>query len=79
MHESDTNISVPTLIYIGMGIAIARIQLGGTNTRGFNWLQWLQLLVDAARIILLWPLVLFVEKFQSWLKSDSSDEVKHDD
>jgi hypothetical protein len=27
---------------------------------------------------MLWPLVLFIEKFEAWLKSDSSDEVKHD-
>jgi len=78
MHETTTNISPPALIYIGMGLMIARIQLGDTNIRGFNWLQWLQFLVDAARIVMLWPLVLFIEKFEAWLKSDSSDEVKHD-
>jgi hypothetical protein len=27
---------------------------------------------------MLWPLVLFIEKFEAWLKSDSSGEVKHD-
>ncbi len=78
MHETTTNISPPALIYLGMGLIIARIQLGDTNTRGFNWLQWLQFLVDAARIVMLWPLVLFIEKFETWLKSDSTDEVKHD-
>jgi hypothetical protein len=78
MHETATNISAPALIYLGMGLVIARIQLDGTNTRRFNWLQWLQFLVDAARIVMLWPLVLFIEKFEGWLKSDSSDEVKHD-
>jgi hypothetical protein len=78
MHETASNSSAPALIYIGMGLMIARIQLGDTNTRGFNWLQWLQFLVDAGRIVMLWPLVLFIEKFEGWLKSDSSDEVKHD-
>ena len=79
MHETTTsNISAPALIYIGMGLMIARIELGDTNTRSFSWLQWLQYLVDAARIVMLWPLVLFIEKFETWLKSDSSDEVKHD-
>jgi hypothetical protein len=78
MHETTSNISPPVLIYIGMGLMIARIQLGDTKTRGFTWLQWLQFLVDAARIVMLWPLVLFIEKFETWLKSDSSDEVKHD-
>ena len=78
MHETASNISAPALIYIGMGLMIARIQLEGTNTRGYNWLKWLQFLVDAARIVMLWPLVLFIEKFESWLKSDPNDEVKHD-
>ena len=79
MHETTSStISAPALIYIGMGLMIARIQLGDTNTRGFTWLQWAQFLVDAARIVMLWPLVLFIEKFEGWLKSDSSDEVKHD-
>ena len=78
MHETTSNTSAPVLIYLAMGIMIARIQLGDTNTRKFNWLQWLQFLVDAARIVMLWPLVLFIEKFEAWLKSDSSDEVKHD-
>ena len=78
MPETTLNISAPALIYIAMGLVIARIILDRKSTRGFNWLQWLQYLVDAARIILLWPLVLFIEKFEAWLKSDSSDEVKHD-
>lgn len=79
MHETTSNISPPELIYLGMGLMIARILLDGTNTRGFTWLQWLQFLVNGARIVMLWPLVLFIEKFESWLKSGSSDdEVKHD-
>ncbi len=78
MPETTLNISAPALIYIAMGLVMARIILDRKSTRGFNWLQWLQYLVDAARIVLLWPLVLFIEKFEAWLKSDSSDEVKHD-
>lgn len=78
MHEASSNLSAPALLYLGMGLVIARILLENTATRGFTWLQWLQFLVDAARIVMLWPLVLFMEKFESWLKSDSSDEVKHD-
>jgi hypothetical protein len=61
----------PALVYLGMGFIVARILLDGKQTRGFTWLQWLQYLVDAARIILLWPLVLLVEKVVSWLKSDT--------
>jgi hypothetical protein len=78
MHETATNISAPAMIYLGMGFVIARILLDGKNTRSLSWLQWLQYLVDAARIVMLWPLVLFIEKFEAWLKSDSSDEEKHD-
>ncbi len=77
MHETTSNISAPALIYIGMGLVTARILLNSTNTRGFTWLQWLQFLVDAARIVMLWPLVLFIEKFEAWL-NDSNNEVKHD-
>jgi hypothetical protein len=78
MSETATNISAPALVYIGMGLVIARILLDGTNTRRFTWLQWLQFLVNAARIVLLWPLVLFIEKLEKWLKSRSDDEVSHD-
>jgi hypothetical protein len=79
MQETTSNISAPALIYIGMGLMLARILLDGTNTRRFTWLQWLQFLVDASRIVMLWPLVLFIEKFEAWLKSDSSNEVKKHD
>jgi hypothetical protein len=58
----------PALVYIGMGLLVARIMLDGRQTRGYSWLQWLQYLVDAARITLLWPLVLLVEKVTAWLK-----------
>ncbi len=77
MHETTSNISPPALIYIAMGIVIARILLDKTNTRGFTSLQWAQFLVDAARIVMLWPLILFIEKFETWLKSGADDEVKH--
>ena len=78
MPETTSNISAPALIYISMGLVIARIMLDGTSVRGYNWLKWLQFLVDAARIVLLWPLVLFIEKLESWLKPASTDEVPHD-
>jgi hypothetical protein len=74
MHETTSNISVPALIYIGMGLVVARILLDGTSTRGFRWLQWLQFLVDAARMVLLWPLVLFLEKLDVWLKSSDNED-----
>jgi hypothetical protein len=78
MHETTSNISAPVLVYLGMGLILARIMLDGTNTRGYTWLQWLQFLVDAARIVMLWPLVLFIEKFTAWLQTGSDDEAKHD-
>ena len=78
MPETTSTISPPALIYLGMGLVLARILLDGTNTRKFTWLQWLQFLVNAARIVLLWPLVLFLEKFEAWLNPTSTDEVSHD-
>lgn len=78
MTETASNISAPALIYIAMGLVIARIMLDGTSVRGFNWLKWLQFLVDAGRIVMLWPLVLFIEKLEAWLKPASTDEVPHD-
>lgn len=75
MHtETTASISPPVLIYLGMGLIIARILLTGTNLRGQAWLVWVQFLVKAGSIVLLWPLVLFLEKFEVWLKS--SDEAK---
>lgn len=64
----------PAIVYLGIGLIVARIQLDGKRTRGFTWLQWLQFLVDAARIVLLWPLVLLVEKVVNWLKTDTIPE-----
>ena len=74
MSEPGATISPPVLVYIGMGLITARILLAETNLRGQNWLAWLQFLVKAGSIVLLWPLVLFLEKFETWLKSP--EEVK---
>ena len=70
-------ISPPVLIYIGMGLVVARVQLDNTYLRGLKWLGWLQFLVKAGSIVLLWPLVLFIDKLQEWL--NSSHEGKSDD
>lgn len=79
MEETTSNISAPALIYLGMGLIMARILLDGTQVRNFTWLQWLQFLIDAARIVLLWPLVLFLEKFEAWLESSQDqDEGPHE-
>ena len=61
----------PALVYLGMGLLVARILLDGTQTRGYTWLQWAQFLFNGARITLLWPLVLLIEKVEAWLKSGS--------
>jgi hypothetical protein len=77
MHEETVStISPPVLVYLGMGIFMARIILENTNLRSLNWLARAQFLVQAGSIILLWPLVLFIEKLESWLKphGDSHDE-----
>jgi hypothetical protein len=71
MHETTTTglFSPPALLYLGMGLVAARILLEGIQTRGLKWVEWLQLLVRAASITLLWPLVLFLERFEAWLKA----------
>jgi hypothetical protein len=73
MPETTSNISPPVLIYIGMGLIIARIMLAKTNLRSLKWLEWLQFLVQAGSLVLLWPLFLFIEKFEVWLKSSEED------
>jgi hypothetical protein len=73
MHEPTSNISPPVLIYIGMGLIIARILLAKTNLRHLALLEWLQFLVKAGSTVLLWPLVLFLEKFEFWLKSTDEE------
>ena len=70
MHETTTTglLSPPALLYLGIGLVTARILIEGASTRGLTWLEWLQLLIKAMSITLLWPLVLFLEKFEEWLK-----------
>jgi hypothetical protein len=75
MHETPSNISPPVLIYLGMGLITARILLAKTNLRSQTRLEWLQFLVKAGSTVLLWPLVLFLEKFELWLKS-TDEETK---
>lgn len=58
----------PMLVYLAMGLLAARILLDGAQPRSFTWLQWAQFVVDVARITLLWPLVLLIEKVETWLK-----------
>ena len=60
--------SIPEWIYLAMGAMVARILLDGTSTRGFSRLRWLQFIFEVVRIMILWPLVLFIEKVEAWLK-----------
>ena len=63
------------------GLMTARIQLEHETLRGITWLQWLQFFVRAGSIILFWPLVLFIEKFEHWVKTpgagDARDDTRH--
>lgn len=83
MHETTTTslFSPPALLYLGIGLVTARILLEGAQTRGLKWLEWLQLLLKGASITLLWPLVLFLERFEAWLKdarpATPESEVSH--
>lgn len=72
MHETPTTglMSPPVLVYIGMGLVTARILMEGERIRDVRWLARLQFLVRAGSIVLLWPLILFLEKFESWLKDN---------
>jgi len=80
MHEPTSSglFSPPVLVYLGMGLMTARILLEGHNLRGLTWLQWLQFFVRAGSIVLLWPLILFIEKFEHWVKSPTEGSA-HDD
>jgi hypothetical protein len=66
------------LIYLGMGILIAKILLEGTDTKSYRWLQWLQLVVHGASIVLLWPLMLFAEKVTEWFQISVHADEKAD-
>lgn len=66
--------STPLFIYLMMGIIITRIQLDQVNPKGYSWLQWLQYIVEVLKNILMWPLVLFIEKAQQWLEKSSPIE-----
>lgn len=76
MHETPSTgiMSPPALVYLAIGLATARILLEGQSLRGLNWLEWLQFLVRAGSITLLWPLFLFLEKFEGWLHETPEDK-----
>ncbi len=79
MHEAPSTglLSPPVLVYLGIGLASAKILLEGQQLRGIGTLQWLQFFVRAASIVLLWPLVLFIDKFEVWMKS-TTEGSPHD-
>ncbi len=72
--DSISAFSTPLFIYAVMGIIVTRIQLDQVNPKGYSWLQWLQFMVDVLKNVLLWPLVLFIEKSQQWLESTAPVE-----
>jgi hypothetical protein len=74
VSESIKTFAIPLSIYIVMGAIITRIQLDKTDTHGYRWLQWMQFGVDVLRILFMWPLVLFIEKSQSWLGTSAATD-----
>ena len=68
MKDTLTTFAIPLAIYLVMGIVTARIQLEGVNFKAFTFLKWLQFIVDVLRIVMLWPLVLFIDKSKGWLE-----------
>ncbi len=64
--------SLPEFLYLLMGAIVTRILLEKTSTKGFTTLNWLQFIFEILRIAILWPLVLFLEKFEKWLKTEDN-------
>ena len=64
--------SLPEVLYLAMGAIIARILLEHISTKGYTFLQWSQFIFEVMRIVILWPLVLFLRTFESWLKEEES-------
>jgi hypothetical protein len=77
MHTILANISLPAVIYIGMGFVLVRILIDRELLSSSGWLKWFQLLIDALRIILFWPLVLFTEKLVDWLALSAGEKAQH--
>lgn len=67
--------SIPGLIYLAMGAVVARILLDGTLTQGYRTMEWFTLAFNIARIIFLWPLVLFIDRFEGYLKQEPAAAV----
>lgn len=78
MHTTATSnlFSPPVLLYLGIGLMTARITLEGTSLHGLTPLGWLQLVLKATSTTLFWPLVLFVEKLEEWLRGTQSTEAE---
>ncbi len=64
--------SLPEFLYLAMGAIITRIYLENTSTKGFKTFDWVQLIFEILRVVVLWPLVLFLEKFEKWLKTEDT-------
>lgn len=67
--QTAAAVPVAVVLYLAMGAVVAHILLGKNRLRGVNWLTWLQFAARAGSIVFLWPLVLFIEKFQAWLQT----------
>jgi hypothetical protein len=69
-RKEPAMMSLPEFIYLAMGAIVARVLLEKTDTRGYKSLQWSQFIFDILRIVVLWPLVLFLDTFVGWLKAE---------
>jgi hypothetical protein len=76
MQPFLSGISLPALIYIGMGIVLARILSDRGLLQTTGWFRWVQFSVDVLRIVLLWPLVLFTDKLTEWLAPTAEEEAQ---
>jgi hypothetical protein len=65
--------SIPELMYLAMGALTARVLLVGTGVEHRSGMDWLRLIFDILRIVILWPLVLVVDKVKEWSKTDRKE------
>ncbi len=64
--------ALPEILYLAMGAIIARILLENVFSKGFSEMQWSQVIFEVLRIVVLWPLVLFLRTFESWLREEGT-------
>ena len=70
MHISSfINVLEPQyFVYIAIGIASAKMLMEKDQAKSAQFFGHIQFAVKASSIIILWPLVLFIDKFEDWIQ-----------